>query len=100
MSDFQEFETKSKATNYKKWAYKLFIYMFFTNILVAYMTIQGNYQIWAVLICSALASVLMIIGSFLTLLSILNKEEKNYQYHISLWGYLIFIILTIVSMFS
>lgn len=100
MSNFQEFEPAKKKSNYKKWAYKLFIYMFLINILIVYITIQGNYAPLIVIFSSLLAFALLVIGSLLTFLSVLNKEDKNHQYHISLWGYPIFIILTVISMFS
>ncbi len=97
MSDFNEFETVPKKTNYKEWAFKFFVYMFLLNVLVFYMAYKGSYQPLAIVACSLLATLLLFAGIILTIISIKNKEEKNYQYHVSLWGYSIFILLTIFS---
>ena len=100
MSEFQEFESEQNVPIYRKWAYKLFIYMFWINILLTFMINRGNYHPYAILGASALATILLVVGILLTVVSIKNKEEKNYQYHISIWGYGIFLILTLISIFS
>jgi F0F1-type ATP synthase membrane subunit a len=99
MNKFEEFDTEPKSTNYKKWAYKVFIYMFLMNILVAFMIIRGNYHPYAIVASSWLATLLLLIGILLTIVSVKNNEEKNYEYHISVWGYPIFFVLTIISLF-
>lgn len=99
MSNFQEFDTEAKTTNYKKWAYKVFLYMFLMNILVAFMVIRGNYHPYAIVGCSWLATLFLLLGILLTLVSIKNKEEKTYKYHVCVWGYPIFLVLTIISLF-
>lgn len=98
MSKFEEFDIGPKKTNHKKWAYKIFIYVLLLNILVAYMVVRSTYEPLAILTCSLLATLLLIFGIALTIMSIKNKEERNYQYHVSIWGYSIFIILTIISL--
>ena len=69
-------------------------------MLVIFMTIRGNYQPLAVIAASLIANVLLLVGIILTIVTIKNKEEKNYQFHISVWGYAIFLILTVISIFS
>ena len=100
MSEFQEFDSEQTVPFYRKWAYKIFIYMFWINILLTFMAGQGNYHPWAITGAFLLATVLLFAGILLMIVSIKNKEEKNYQYHISIWGYAIFLILTLISIFS
>ena len=96
---FDEFETheKPKETNYKKWAFKCFIYIVLLNVLVAYMIVKGNYEPLAILVCSILATLVLFLGTALTILTVTKKEEKNYQYYVSVIGYPIFIILTVLA---
>lgn len=100
MSGFEEFDTHEKSSVYRKWSYKVFIYMFWLNILIAFMVGRGNYHPWAITGASLLATVLLVVGILLIIVSVKNKEEKNYQFHVSIWGYTIFLILTVISIFS
>ncbi|AIM60343.1 hypothetical protein IX49_07320 [Cellulophaga lytica] len=50
-------------------------------------------------ILSIVGSLILIIGIVLTILSIKNREQKNYQYYFSIIGYPIFLILTLFSIF-
>jgi hypothetical protein len=100
MSEFQEFESERNVPVFRKWAYKLFVYMFWINIALGFMTARVDSHPYAILTAYILAQVLLIVGILLTIVSIKNKEEKNYQYHISIWGYGIFLILTLISIFS
>lgn len=100
MNNFEEFDSDPKKTNYKKWGFKVFIYIILLNILVAYMVFQGNYHPLAIFACSVLATLLLMLGIVLTIMSIKNKEEKNYQYYVSIWGYSIFVILTAISILN
>ncbi len=99
METFEElFPPTKKQTNYKKWAYKFIIYLFLLNILVAFMVVRGNYRPLAIIICAQLANLLLVAGTVLIILSVQNKEQKNYQYYVSIIGYPIFIILTCISL--
>jgi succinate dehydrogenase hydrophobic anchor subunit len=61
---------------------------------------QETYHPWAIVGATLVANIFLAVGILLTLISIKNKEEKNYQYHVSVWGYAIFLILTLISIFS
>lgn len=96
----------TKQTNYKKWSFKLFLYLIIINIVVTYLVInfatglhdssRFNQNIG---LLSIVGNLILLIGVVLTILSIVNKEEKNYQFYISIIGYPIFIILTFLSLF-
>ena len=93
-------------TNYKKWSFKLLIYLVLINITIAYLVfnlVVGLNDMGVfnrnTTILSVLATLLLIIGITLTILSIKNKEEKNYQYYFSIIGYPIFIVISILSLF-
>jgi len=98
-------------TNYKKWSFKFLIYIILLNFLIAfivantttfkvqiegYETANDNSDL-NLLVLTILTNLLFIAGIVLTMLSIKNKEVKNYQYKFSIWGYPIFIILTLIS---
>ena len=99
-------------TNYKKWSFKFLIYSILLNFLIAFIvanTTTFEFQLEGyetpndnsdlnLLVLTILTNLLFIAGIILTILSIKNKEEKNYQYKFSIWGYPIFIVLTIISM--
>lgn len=94
---------KSTSTNYKKWAFKLLIYLIIINITVAYLVFNyavgihdaGRFQ-QNIMILALVGNIILIVGTVLTILSIKNKEEKNYQYYASVIGYLLFIVLTVL----
>ncbi len=114
METFEElFPTIKKHTNYKKWAFRFFIYIIILNIFVAQLTYRMmtetvfDFQLETttvdnrplyIAICSIAATILLIAGIVLTVLSVQNKEQKNYQYYTIVIGYPIFIILTAISM--
>ena len=106
-----------KNTNYRKWAFKFLIYVVLLNILVAYMvanaavstnvviTLDGfetpkNTSIQYVGFLSLLGNVLFIAGIVLTILSVKSKEEKDYKYKVSIWGYPIFLIVTLILLLT
>lgn len=94
---------KPTPTNYKKWAFKLLIYLIIINITVAYLVFNyavgihdaGRFQ-QNIMILALVGNIILIVGTVLTILSIKNKEEKNYQYYASVIGYGLFIILTVL----
>ena len=90
-------------TNYKKWSFRMLSYTLLCIITV--FLLQANaFNIRFLLsydsltLSSILLFVLSIIffisGIIFTILSHTNSEERNYQYHISVWG---FLTLTIIS---
>lgn len=93
MNNFQEFDVEPKKSNHKKWAFKFLIYILILNISTFYMSFSGNYIPLAIIACGLLALVLLIVGTVLTIMSIKNKEQRNYQFYGSIIGYSIFIIL-------
>ncbi|WP_299122196.1 hypothetical protein [uncultured Tenacibaculum sp.] len=96
----------AKPTNYKKWSFKLLLYLIIINIVVAYLVFnfaiglhdssRFNQNIGTL---SIIGNLILLAGIVLTILSIVNKEKKNYQFYISIIGYPIFIILTFLSLF-
>lgn len=96
-----------KDTNYKKWSFKFLIYILLLNALVAYLIIttpigfgnSGEMLGIRLLGLSLLIFGLLIAGIVLTILSFKNKEEKNYQYNISVYGYPIYIFISLILSF-
>jgi len=52
------------------------------------------------LFLSILATILLILGIIFTIISIVRKEKKDFRYKFCLWGYPIFILLTLILMFQ
>ncbi|MFY7671958.1 hypothetical protein ACOSP6_12805 [Tenacibaculum sp. MEBiC06402] len=93
-----------KQTNYKNWSFRLLIYVILLNTVIAYLITA--YQSFAdkpdvfylkKLPLALLTSLLFAVGIVFTVLSVNNKEEKDYKYYISVYGYPIFIIFTILT---
>lgn len=98
MSNFQEFEEKTgPKTNYKKWAFKFLIYTVIINVFVFFMVYRGNHRPLSIIVFSWIANLILLAGTIFTILSVQNKEPRNYQYYASIIGYSILIILTIMS---
>ena len=49
-------------------------------------------------ILSIVGNLILIAGIVLTILSVKNKEQKNYQYYFSVIGYPLILILTLASL--
>ena len=96
-----------KSTNYKKWSFKFLIYIILLNLLIAYLIATtpiglGNSEQTLelrLIVLSFVNIALIISGIVLTILSFKNKEEKNYQYNISVYGYPIFILINMILSF-
>ncbi|GAB4161553.1 MAG: hypothetical protein Tsb0033_19220 [Winogradskyella sp.] len=93
-------------TKYKKWSFRLLIYLIIINALVAYLVMNfaiGFHDIERfeqnIGILSLVANLILIVGIVFTILSIKNKEGKNYQFYFSVIGYPIFLVLTLLSLF-
>ena len=93
-------------TKYKKWSFRLLIYLIVINVLVAYLVMNfavgfhdvGRFE-QNIGILSIVANLILIVGIVFTVLSIKNKEGKNYQFYLSVIGYPIFLVLTLLSLF-
>ena len=93
----------TNISNYKKWAFRLFIYLIIINIVVSYLVFNyaegfhnpDKFQ-QNVTILSSIAFLILLVGSILTFLSVKNKEKKNYQYYFSVFGFPLMIILTLI----
>ena len=97
-------ENKKPLTNFKKWSFRLFIYAIIANLVIAYkianfVSLIHDEEALSrdLIILSIVIIICLTIGSVLTFLSYKNKEEKNYQYYTSIWGYPILIALTILT---
>lgn len=62
-------------------------------------TLADNSQVALLINLEAiLGGVFLIAGVILTILSHIKREERNYQYKFSVWGFSFFIIITIVTL--
>jgi uncharacterized membrane protein HdeD (DUF308 family) len=92
--------------NFKKWAFRFLIYIIILNIIIYYMVINFasgfddpeklNQNLT---LTSIIGILLLLAGIVFISMSLIKKEEKNYQYYISIIGYPIIIILTLSSLF-
>lgn len=104
MEEFKDFEETKKETNFKKWSFKLLVYVIIINLVIAYlvarfMPLIHNVETFnlRLLILGIVANVLWLIGLVLMILSVVKKETKNYQYYFSVLGYPLYIIFTMSS---
>jgi hypothetical protein len=105
-----------KNTNYRKWSFKFLIYVIILNFLIAYMIVNSvnqtdlviqleaneattNYPGIYLHILTILTNLLFITGIVLTILTFKNKEKRDYKYKVSIYGYPIFIIISIFMLF-
>ena len=98
----QEIETDSEGqTNFKKWSFRLFVDLIFVNALIFYhVTTSAFPQPLVILVFSILSLIFLIVGGVCLILSIVNKEQKNYQYWVSIIGFPLYLILTIFLYFN
>mgnify|MGYP000704408089 CR=1 FL=1 len=97
-------DEKSTA-NFKKWSFRLFIWAIIAYLVFAYkvanflrLILQDEKAFGRDLnILSFFIIACLLIGSILTWLSFKNKEEKTYEYLVSIWGYPILIGLTLLA---
>lgn len=94
------------VSNYKRWAFRLFVYTIITNGLVFYkiVTFASGFHSPEILnrdllILGLVGNICVALGSIFTILSYRNQEEKNYQYKVSIVGYPFLIACSIVSYF-
>ena len=98
-------EDKRPKTNYKRWSFRLFLYAMISYLVINYrvLTYNGIYPEEAlgteIMLSSIIIFVCLPLGLIFSILSYLNKEEKNYQYYSSIFGIpclLIFMALTYI----
>ncbi|KAA3633719.1 MAG: hypothetical protein DWQ02_12690 [Bacteroidetes bacterium] len=95
---------KTPNTNYKKWAFRLLIYTIIANIAIGIKIAsfisavhdRSDFEM-KLLSLEAISWVCFIAGVVFTFLSYHHKEEKNYQYKVSVWGFSILFFLTIIG---
>lgn len=92
-----------KTTNYKQWAFLLFIiivlvsiveYFFITYFTISLLELDLDIFIQFLNIMGIATTLMMLTGIILTILSIVKKETKNYQFYISIVGYPLLIFQT------
>lgn len=77
------------------------------NLLIAYLmsrtvVVFGDEPVnngLQLLILSIMTTILLILGIIFTIISIVRKEPKDFRYKFCIWGYPIFILVTIISMY-
>ena len=85
-----------RRTNFKKWSFRFFIDLIFVNGLIFYhVTISSSPQLLVIEIFSILSLIFLIAGCVFLILSIINKEQKNYQYWVSVVGFPLYLVLSI-----
>ncbi|WP_299766290.1 hypothetical protein [uncultured Dokdonia sp.] len=91
---------RPKKTNYKKWAFILCIicillWIASTAVLLSISTtIEIEILVLMLNIFGTISNISLITGMILTILSISNKEKKNYQYYTSIIVFPILILQT------
>ncbi len=90
--------------NYKKWALRFIIWILIINIATVYLTV--NYVNFPgiedssgmnILLLRILGKVLLILSIIFIVISTVKKEEKNYQYWISISGIALFGIVPLIG---
>ena len=94
-----DYEEKEISTNYRKWAFRFFIYLVLLSALSFYLipsslvaseieTLPQNLYVlgWVL-------KILLCIGIFFTIVMIRNNETRDYKYWISLIGISLFLSL-------
>ncbi|WP_299249596.1 hypothetical protein [uncultured Aquimarina sp.] len=94
-----------KKTNYKKWSFLFLVLLIIIDISTYYYVYldaaSGGLSsvdrfIQNLNIIGMVSNLFLLIGIILFILSLIYKEKKNYQYYISIIGYPIVIVQTIL----
>lgn len=90
-----DFETETvRKTNFKKWSFRLFVDLLFAQGLLYYhVTSSGLLNTTLIMIFSILSLLFLIGACVFLILSIVNKEQRNYQYWIALIGIPLYLIV-------
>jgi hypothetical protein len=94
-----------KTTNYKRWSFRFLVYIILLQLTIFYKIYTFEPGIhdpsghsFKISIASGLVIVLLFPGIIFTILTIVNKERKNYKYFFSIIGFPILLIY-IVTIF-
>ncbi|CAL2088931.1 conserved membrane hypothetical protein [Tenacibaculum sp. 190524A05c] len=95
-----------KETNYKSWSFRLLVYIVLLNILSGYLAYNyfplvhsaENFYI-RMMGLSIIIFLLLVAGIVFTIFSVKNKEEKDYKYKFSIYGYPIYIVFSVIVSF-
>ncbi|TCI85583.1 hypothetical protein [Tenacibaculum sp. M341] len=105
MNELEEEFGNKKETNYKKWAFRFLIYLVIMQILTFYVSVKllnvlinPEDLLKKLTMISIISKVILVVGICMTVMSIVKKEKENYQYYISIVGYCIFTILTLLPL--
>lgn len=94
------------TTNYKQWSFRLFIYLIVINIItyrevVYFASFPGNDAMTSRMNFIAIISFgFWLTGIILTVMSYVKKEKRDYQYKVSVWGFAVFTLATIIASFN
>ncbi|PPK95699.1 hypothetical protein LY01_01292 [Nonlabens xylanidelens] len=90
-------------TNYRAWAFRLFLYLVIINIIATIIVINNDFTIINKLsnilnITSILAMFFLFTGIILTIIMVIKKEAKDYKYYVSVIGYPLLILFHLSSL--
>lgn len=90
--------------NYNKWALRFIIWIIIINIAIVYLTVNyvnfprvENNNGMTLFFLRVLGNVLLLLSIIFITISSVKKEEKNYQYWISIAGIMLFGIIPLIS---
>lgn len=93
--------------NFRDLALVNIVFIVLINLLIIYLLTQttvvffhepADYELEFKLL-SYIATMLFLLGIVFTIISILKKEPKDFRFKICIWGYPVFILLSIISIF-
>jgi hypothetical protein len=93
---------------FKNWAFRLFIYNVILNICIVilvlnrapalgvriYSSYERNISIFEIMV-----AITFVVGIVFSIVSIFKKEERDYKFYISSFGFVFLTILTIIVQF-
>ncbi len=89
--------------NFKKWAFHFLIWVIVINIIIFYKStrytsvlIEQDNTGLAIFYLGVIATILLLMSLIFVVLSTIKKEQKNYQYWISVIGIILFGIFPII----
>ena len=85
-------------TNYKRWSFRFLIYLIILTLFIAFDVSNSKSVSWRMTLLSVLTGLFWIVGIVFTIMSHRNRELRDYQYHVSVWGFGIFTVLTIFAL--
>ncbi len=93
--------------NFRDLALVNLVFVIVINLLIAYLltriqVVLINEQLndgSQLFFLTIIATILLILGIIFTVISIVRKERKDFRYKFCIWGYPIFILLTLISIY-